>query len=284
MAFRELGNEHFKAGRFKEAEQLYTQAIAEHSRSDPKVFANRALTRIRLSDWPGAESDARKAIELYGPKNKNASMKSHYYLAQALLPQRHVGEALEEAKTAYSICLETQDSSAELIGAFILRAKQAQWQARETARLRERDETLALVEDLLEAQLQRDLDSVEERMRRAEIGETGRREEVEELQDEANVRRANIRRGFEDTEKPESVERVVPDWLIDPITFEVMHDPVITPTGVSYERVSLLKHIKASGCDPLTRQPLKADQLIPNVALKNACSEFLDKNGWAADW
>ncbi|KIW33006.1 uncharacterized protein PV07_04510 [Cladophialophora immunda] len=283
-SFRELGNQKFKAGEYKEAEQFYTQAIAEHSRSDPKVFTNRALTRIRLQDWPGAESDARKAIELYGTKNKNAAMKSHYYLAQALLPQRHVGEALEEAKTAYAICLETHDSSAELIGGFILKAKQAQWQAKETARLREMNETLALVEDLLDAQLQRDLDAVEVKFKAGEIGETGRREEVEELQREAEVRRANIRRGFEDKGVPDSAERVVPDWLIDPITFEVMHDPVVTPTGVSYERVSLLKHIKAVGCDPLTRQPLKPDQLIPNVALKNACAEFLEKNGWAADW
>ncbi|ETI27309.1 hypothetical protein G647_09499 [Cladophialophora carrionii CBS 160.54] len=284
-SFKDLGNEHFKAGKFKEAEQLYTQAIAEHSRSDPKVFGNRALTRIKLSDWPGAESDARKAIELYGPGNKtNLVMKAHFYLAQALLPQRHVGEALDEAKIAYTMCIEIQDPSADLIGTFILKAKQAKWQAKETARLRELNETLALVEDLLDAQLQRDIDAVEERFRNGEIGETGRREEVEELRNEAEVRRANIRRGFEDSKRPETVERVVPDWLIDPITFEVMHDPIVTPTGVSYERASLLKHIKANGCDPLTRQPLRADQLIPNVALKNACSEFLDKNGWAADW
>ncbi|OAP59832.1 hypothetical protein AYL99_04834 [Fonsecaea erecta] len=283
-SFRELGNEKFKAGEYKEAEQLYTQAIAEHSRSDPKVFANRSLTRIRLQDWAGAEYDARKAIELYGPKNKNAAMKSHYYLAQALLQQRHVGEALKEAKTAYAICLETLDSSAELIGSFILKAKQAQWQAKETARLREMNETLALVEDLLDAQLQRDLDKVEERFRTGEIGETGRREEVEELQREAEERRSNIRRGFEDRSVPDSAERVVPDWLIDPITFEVMHDPVVTSTGVSYERATLLKHIKAVGVDPISRRPLKPDQLIPNVALKNACEEFLEKNGWAADW
>jgi STIP1 family protein 1 len=63
-----------------------------------------------------------------------------------------------------------------------------------------------------------------------------------------------------------------------------MHDPVITPTGVSYERVGLLRHIKAVGFDPLTRAPLTADQLIPNVGLKNAANEFLDKNGWAVDW
>ncbi|KIW12147.1 hypothetical protein PV08_09422 [Exophiala spinifera] len=284
LSFREQGNERFKAGEYKEAEELYSAAIAEHSRSDPKVFANRALTRLKLQDWQGAESDARKAIELYGPKHEAQAMKSHYYLAQALLPQRHVGEALTEAKHAYATCLETKDSSAELIGQFILKAKQAQWQAKETARLRELNSTLALVEDLLNQQLERDKQEVQARFENQEIGETGRQEEIDELEKEAEARRANIRKAFENSASPETVERVVPDWMIDPITFEVMHDPVVTPTGVSYERTSLHRHIKAHGCDPLTRQPLKYDMLIPNVALKNACSEFLDKNGWAVDW
>ncbi|KAJ9629136.1 hypothetical protein, variant 1 [Exophiala oligosperma] len=284
LSFREQGNDRFKAGEFKEAEELYSAAIAEHSRSDPKVFANRALTRLKLQDWQGAESDARKAIELYGPKHEAQSMKSHYYLAQALLPQRHVGEALAEAKHAYTTCLETKDSSAELIGQFILKAKQAQWQARETARLRELNSTLALVEDMLNQQLDRDKQDVEERFTKQEIGETGRQEEIDELEKEAESRRENIRKAFENSAVPDTVERIVPDWMIDPITFEVMHDPVVTPTGVSYERTSLHRHIKAHGCDPLTRQPLKYDMLIPNVALKNACSDFLDKNGWAVDW
>lgn len=182
--------------------------IAEHSRSDPKVFANRALTRLKLQDWQGAESDARKAIELYGPKNKPAAMKSHYYLAQALLPQRHVGEALDEAKTAYALCLETKDSSAEVISQFILKAKQAQWQAKETARLRELNETLALVEGLLDQQLDRDIKSVEDRFAKGEIGETGKREEIEELQKEAESRRSIIRKAFQDPTNPDSMERV----------------------------------------------------------------------------
>ena len=238
------------------------------------------------------------------------AMKSHYYLAQSLLPQRHTAEALVQAKYAYSLCLENKDSSAELISQFILRAKQAAWQGRETARLREMNETLALVEDLLHQQLKRDIQSIDERYERGEIGETGRNEERAELENEAELRITNIRKGFQDPNVPESVERVsitfcearpvtwirngtlcadicvqvVPDWLVDPITFEIMHDPIVTPTGVSYERVSLLKHIKASGCDPITRAPIRADQLIPNVALKNAASEFLDNNGWAVDW
>lgn len=80
------------------------------------------------------------------------------------------------------------------------------------------------------------------------------------------------------------MKQVVPDYLIDSITFEIMHDPVITPSGASYERVGLMKHLKSTGLDPLTREPLSERQLYPNVALRNACSEFLDNNGWAVDY
>lgn len=241
------------------------------------------MTRIRLQDWPGSEQDARKAIELYGPNNLNA-MKSHYYLAQALLAMRHVGEALTEAKYAYTICLETRDSSSEILSTFILRTKQAQWQSRETARLREMNESLAAVEGMLEEKLEKDIAELEQQFEKGEIGEIGRNEERSQLEKEAEERRRNIRAAFKDPENADTAERVVPDYLIDSITFEVMHDPVVTPSGASYERVSLLKHLRATGVDPLTREPLSEKQLYPNVALKNASSEFLENNGWAVDY
>ena len=211
-------------------------------------------------------------------------MKSYYNLAQALLNQRHTQEALETAKTAYRICLEIKDSSAEVLSQFILRTKQAQWQARETNRLRELNETLAVVETLLDQQLERDLADLDARFSRGEIGQTGHDEERQQLQTEADDRRRNIREALRDPEKPETAERVVPDYLIDNITFEIMHDPVITPSGMSFERVGLLRHLKVAGVDPITREPLSEKQLVTNVALKNACSEFLEKNGWAVDY
>lgn len=282
MALKDQGNEHFKAGDFHEAEQLYSQAIQQNP-VDPKLFSNRALTRIKLQEWDGAESDARKAIELYGPKNPH-SMKSHYSLAQALLGLKHPTEALETAKYAYQICLEIKDSSSEVLSQFILRAKQAQWQSKEAARLRQLNETLALVDDLLQQQLDKEFADLESRYRRKEIGEVGRNEERAALEKEAEERRSNVREAFKNAQREETVERVVPDYLVDGITFEIMHDPVITPSGVSYERTSILRHLKASPFDPLTREPLSERQLIPNVALKNASSEFLEKNGWAVDY
>lgn len=214
-ALRDLGNEHFKAGQYKEAEQLYTEAILSHSRSDPKVFANRSLTRIRTNDWPGAESDARKSLELYMSAAKSqplppAAMKAHYYLAQALLAQRHVGEALSEGMIAYQMCLENKDSSAELLSQFVLRAKQAKWQAKETGRLREANADLKIVEELLESRLEEDLKQLEDRLEKLELGQTGYDEERKLVEKEAEERRRRIRETMSAKDRPETQERVSP--------------------------------------------------------------------------
>ena len=41
-------------------------------------------------------------------------------------------------------------------------------------------------------------------------------------------------------------------------TFEVFRDPVIGPSGHSYERLAILEHLKkGSQFDPITREPLR---------------------------
>lgn len=76
----------------------------------------------------------------------------------------------------------------------------------------------------------------------------------------------------------------MPDYLIDQITFEIMHDPVITRSGHSFERAVIIRHLQKHPHDPITREYMTVDDLRPNYALKTACEEFLDKNGWAVDW
>ena len=76
----------------------------------------------------------------------------------------------------------------------------------------------------------------------------------------------------------------VPDYLVDAISFTVMHDPVVTKTGNSYDRSTVMEHLKRSHTDPLTREPLRLDDIRPNLALKQVCEEFWENNGWAVDW
>jgi STIP1 family protein 1 len=74
----------------------------------------------------------------------------------------------------------------------------------------------------------------------------------------------------------------VPDYLCCRITLDIFHDPVITPSGLTYERAVILEHLqKVGGFDPITREPLDSSQLVPNLAIKEAVQEYLEKHGWA---
>lgn len=81
-----------------------------------------------------------------------------------------------------------------------------------------------------------------------------------------------------------SIKQQIPDYMIDNISFEVMHDPVTTKNGQSYDKATILEHLRRSETDPMTRQPLRHSDLRPNLALKQACEEFLENNGWVVDW
>ncbi|KAK3029388.1 hypothetical protein RJ639_039732, partial [Escallonia herrerae] len=74
----------------------------------------------------------------------------------------------------------------------------------------------------------------------------------------------------------------VPDYLCCNITLDIFRDPVITPSGITYERAVILDHLEKVGkFDPVTRQPLRKSHLVPNLAIKEAVHVFLDKHGWA---
>lgn len=45
-----------------------------------------------------------------------------------------------------------------------------------------------------------------------------------------------------------------------------------------------MEHLKRSPTDPLTREPMRIEDLRPNLALKEACAQYLEENGWAVDW
>ncbi|BCR88057.1 putative U-box domain protein [Aspergillus chevalieri] len=284
MAFelKEKGNQLFKEGDYNGAEDYFSQAIQKNSR-EPTFFTNRALTRLRLEKWPGVEQDARAAIALYGQESPNR-LKSSGYLVQALLGQQQPQPAYNVAIEAYRDSLSSKSPQTENLSKLVLRAKQQIWALKETRRLREMNDTLATVEGLIEAELQRSLDDLRGQLNAGEIGEIGFVEDEKALRADAERNIQNTREAFRAASKGEIAERVVPDYLVDGISFEIMHDPVITPSGTSFDRVGIVKYVEQSGTDPLTRVNMSVKDLRPNYALKAACEEFLDKNGWAVDW
>jgi len=59
--------------------------------------------------------------------------------------------------------------------------------------------------------------------------------------------------------------------LTCPITSELFVNPVITPAGISYEQDALLQWLQHSEEDPLSHTQLRAEDLKPNLSVKNLC-------------
>ena len=53
-----------------------------------------------------------------------------------------------------------------------------------------------------------------------------------------------------------------------------MTDPVITPSGYSYERQHIERWLSTMGTDPFTRDKLNVSQLVPNRALLSAINRY----------
>ncbi|CAF0990373.1 unnamed protein product [Rotaria sordida] len=62
-----------------------------------------------------------------------------------------------------------------------------------------------------------------------------------------------------------------------PITRELMTDPVIDPDGNSYERSAIEDWLKQHSTSPITRTPLRLNDLRPNRALRESIEEYRNK-------
>lgn len=83
---------------------------------------------------------------------------------------------------------------------------------------------------------------------------------------------------LEKTAIPSEEYRPLPDVYYCPITFELIHIPVIDPEGNTFEKAAILRWIQANENSPITRAPLRADQLYPNEAIRELLQEEKEKS------
>ncbi|KAK8042347.1 STIP1 likey and U-box containing protein 1 [Apiospora phragmitis] len=264
------GNKRFQNGDFVGAESLYSKAIIADD-TNPSLYTNRAMARLKLSLWDSVIADCQSCLKLNGE-----SMKAHYYLAQAYLELRAFDDAVTHASRAREICALTNDKSLAQVTTLVLRCKRDRWEDAEKKRKRAHKE---LEEDVLRTMRREKADSLA-----ALDDSTATDGDRRQVAEEWDAKMEQLGRVFEAARSDEDKRREVPEWAIDDITFAFMVDPVITVSGQSYERASIMEHLRRQPTDPLTREPLRPSDLRPNLALRKACEEFLDQNGWAVDW
>lgn len=212
---------------------------------------------------------------------------------------------------AYDLALEQRSTFIRDIVMIIGEAKKQKWIEEERARISKVSETYHYLSNLIKQDIQRQMDALDRNAIDYEGNTANLRSEKDHRlrQLETLIQHAEVPDEYakpyirsKTQESPENVSpqfkqeqrqtktpphiREIPDYFLDKITFEFMHDPVIsTKSGVSYERNTLLEHFGYGRMiDPVGQMPMTEWDIVPNRALKEACDDFLSKNGWAVDY
>ncbi|KAJ3681417.1 hypothetical protein LUZ60_015906 [Juncus effusus] len=249
------GNTFFKKDRLGAAIDAYTEAIT----LCPNVavyWTNRALCFKKRNEWSKVEDDCRTALKL-----DHNSVKAHYMLGLALLDRQEFAEGIKQLEKSLELGRGAHPASymVEEIWQELAKAKFSDWERSSFTR----SDNLRILQEACENSLRKyhGLDGSDEILIE---------EQIKELK--------NVFAKAALADQPTDV----PDHLCCKITLDIFRDPVITPSGVSYERAVILEHLhKVGKFDPVTREPLEPYQLVPNLAIKEAVQSFLTEHGWA---
>ncbi|KAL2470731.1 E3 ubiquitin-protein ligase CHIP [Abeliophyllum distichum] len=257
------GNSYFKKDRFGAAIDAYTEAITLCP-NVPIYWTNRALCHRRRNDWTRVEEDCRRAIQL-----DHHSVKAHYMLGLALLQREEYTEGVRELEKALDLGRGANPKGymVEEIWQELARARYLLWEQESTRRSWD---------------LQNLKETCEAALKEKHFLDTSQMEGFVDENTESNLEQLEALSKVFNKAAEDDIPTEVPDYLCCKITLDIFRDPVITPSGVTYERAVILDHLQKVGkFDPVSREPLYPSQLVSNLAIKEAVRAFLETHGWA---
>lgn len=269
---KEQGNKYFNANKLDSAIESYSKAIALNP-SVPTYYTNRALCYIKNNRWAQAAQDSRAALERDG-----ALVKGHFYLGSSLLEMDKLDEAIKHLQTAHELARKEPGSYYDDTIASKLRlGRKKKWNASEEKRIQQEIELQTYLNRLVLEDRDRQMDSLKDQSQSYdEVSD-----QISVVETEADARIADVNAVFAAVDDRRA-KRDVPDYMCGKISFELLRDPVITPSGITYDRKDIQEHLERVGhFDPVTRTKLTQDMLIPNYAMKEVVDDFVSHNEWA---
>lgn len=272
---KDQGNRLFSLRKYEDAVSCYTKAIIKNPNM-PTYFTNRALCHLKMKRWEASCQDCRRALDM----DVNL-VKGHFFLGQALLEMENYDEAIKHLQRANDLAREQKLNFGDDIASQLRAARKKRWNVQEEKRIAQEIELQSYLNRLILEDAERQIEKLRQESGYNEQQFQEKKLEMEQ-QCENNTSELNsIFAKVDDRRR----KRDVPDYLCGKISFEILRDPVITPSGITYERKDIEEHLQRVGhFDPVTRVKLTQDQLIPNFAMKEVVDAFLQENEWALDY
>ena len=290
-ALKAQGNALYQRGKWGAAIDAYTNAILIAPRWLVPIL-NRALCNRKRKNWNAVKEDCLKALDI-----DRESIKANYMLGLSLIATRHYREASMSLQKALENARASGATIKDEIWRELARANYLRWELDAAERATRLENVRS---KLLRSHLMQSSEEENETHAHAEVIDLVTNENPHAM-DASETRRPSFAttsdeppQSFTAEEKQTLEEMFVrfrerdnktrdpPDCFCCVLTFEVFRDPVVAPSGNSYERSALEEHLKKVGpFDPVTRAPTTLDDLRPNVALRNAAHAWLNEHAWA---
>ncbi|KAI7697493.1 E3 ubiquitin-protein ligase CHIP [Sarcoptes scabiei] len=277
LELKNEGNKYFTLHKYEDALQFYSQAI-DRNPTIATLFTNRALCHLKMKNWEFACDDCRKSLDL----DQNL-IKGHFFLGLSLLELGHYDESILHLQR--KLAKESKMNYGDEITYKIRLARKKRWNAMEEKRISEEIELQTYLSNLIKMDKENRFKTLWIDVENKKITDEQTIKNLEQNINSSYEQRMIAMNDLFQQVNEKRQKREVPDYLCGKISFDIMHDPVITPSGITYDRKDIDEHLQRVGhFDPVTRNPLTANQLIPNLAMKEVIDNFLIENEWANDY
>ena len=294
LTIKKQANNLYKNGHFANALNYYNAILENYNTrfevnaisndEMSKLYSNKAMVyycmgqqQTNIKDEYSKEclQSALKSIE-YDENN----IKGHYYAGKAYFNLQKYTESIKSYKNADLVAKKFSYNVGDELCSLLRQAQREKFREDERNRIEKFQNVEKLIEKIRPFLTEINKSSSSESESTADESHQG----TDTVTDNRQQSDLKILEDFLNHAKQQCRRDPPPDALYGKISFELLQDPVITPSGVTYDRVNILEHLaKVGHFDPLTRQPLKSDNLVTNYALKEMIDDFISKNPWVED-
>ncbi|XP_048407805.1 E3 ubiquitin-protein ligase CHIP isoform X1 [Stegostoma tigrinum] len=275
---KEQGNRLFLSRKYQEAAASYSKAINRNP-SVAVYYTNRALCYVKMQQFDKAVADCKHALEL-----DSQSVKAHFFLGQCQLEMENYDEAIGNLQRAYNLAKEQRLNFGDDIPSALRMAKKKRWNSIEDKRIQQENDLHDYLTKLILSEKEREVEQCKRKHYEENMDDSRTRMEIAKIEARHDKYMNEMDDLFSQVDEKRK-KRDIPDYLCGKISFELMREPCITPSGITYDRKDIEEHLQRVGhFDPVTRSPLTQEQLIPNLAMKEVIDAFISENGWVEEY
>ncbi|XP_076055439.1 STIP1 homology and U-box containing protein 1 isoform X3 [Oratosquilla oratoria] len=235
VELKNKGNKFFASRKYEEAIKCYSEAITK-KQNIAVYYTNRALCHLKLKRWESVCQDCRQALEL-----DSSLVKAHFFLGQALLEMDNFDESIKHLQRAQDLAKEQKVNYGDDIACTIRVARKRRFNVAEEKRITQEIELQTQINRLFLDEKFRQMEDVRKKYDGDE--EEKAQEEIMRIEQQCDDSIAEVNNMFAKLDERRR-KREVPDYLCGKISFEILRDPVVTPSGITYDRKDIEEHLQ----------------------------------------